>query len=171
MTVSIRPAVVADADRLGAVHVAAWQWAYRGLMPDDLLDSLRPEARARLWTTLLEDPSPSFSAWVVEVDGEIVGFASSDRAGEDDLPPGTIELLAIYLLEPHVGSGLGSRLIDTAEASWRDGGATLATLWVLEENTPTRAFYERHGWAADGATKVDVNDAYGTQVRYRKELA
>ncbi len=140
-------------------------------MPDDLLDSLRPEARARLWTNLLKDPAPGFSAWVVEVDDEIVGFASSDDAGEDDLPPGTVELLAIYLLEPHVGAGLGSLLIDTAEQAWRDAGSTLATLWVLEGNSPTRAFYEQHGWAADGATKMDSNDAtYGTQVRYRKQL-
>lgn len=31
----IREATADDADAIGRVHAAAWQWAYRGLMPDE----------------------------------------------------------------------------------------------------------------------------------------
>ena len=43
----VRPPTPADAAALGAVHVLAWQAAYRGgLVPDEHLDALSSEARA-----------------------------------------------------------------------------------------------------------------------------
>ena len=46
-----------------------------------------------------------------------------------------------------------------------------ATLWVLASNDRARRFYEREGWEADGATKVDE---FGTvemrEVRYARRL-
>lgn len=173
MSLSIRPAATADADQLGKVHVAAWQWAYRGLMPDDLLDSLRPQARARLWKRWLEDPADKFSAIVAEIDGEIVGFASSGTSTDDDIPDDAVELLAIYLLQEHVGTGVGSRLLQAIEATWIESGTKFATLWVLEKNTNTRRFYERHGWIAEGGNKSSdpsLGSVSGAQVRYCKEL-
>jgi hypothetical protein len=50
-------------------------------------------------------------------------------------------------------------------------GCREATLWVLDTNTRARTFYERKGWAADGATQVDeVWGATVTEVRYRGPL-
>jgi len=40
--VTVRYATVGDAPALGRVHVRAWLAAYRGQMPDDYLDGLRP---------------------------------------------------------------------------------------------------------------------------------
>lgn len=174
MDVTIRPAVVADAPRLGEVHVQAWRWAYRRLMPDDLLDSLRPESRARAWESWLSEPSvDGFEAWVAEADGEIVGFASSKEARDDDLPSATAELLTIYLLEPFLGKGLGHAMLTEAEASWRAAGYESAVLWVLESNARTRTFYEDHGWVTDGSTKMqDLGSGEETPViRYTKALA
>lgn len=174
MALVIRPAEPADAPRLGHVHVAAWQWAYRGLMPDDVLDSLRPESRARAWKAWLgPDATEDFSAWVAEVDGEIVGFASSSLPRDEDLPEGSVELLSIYLLEDHVGTGVGSALLEAAEDAWRKAGAEYAVLWVMEGNARTIRFYERHGWKADGESRGE-QVAEGTTVpvvRYVKPLA
>ena len=47
--VTVRPATVADAPAMGRLVVRAWQAAYRGHMPDDYLDGLRPEDRAAYW--------------------------------------------------------------------------------------------------------------------------
>lgn len=43
---TIRLAAVADAEALAALHLHAWQWAYRGQLPDAYLDAL-PVTRAR----------------------------------------------------------------------------------------------------------------------------
>ena len=41
----VRSAVADDAHATAAIHVAGWQFAYRGILPERLLDSLRPESR------------------------------------------------------------------------------------------------------------------------------
>ena len=169
----IRRPTTDDAPRLGEVHVAAWQWAYRGQMPDDLLDSLRPESRAKAWNTWLSEPSSSdFSAWVAEEGGEIIGFAASSRARDDDVPERSAELLMIYLLEDYLGRGIGHQLISAAEAHWRQAGYEMAILWVLESNKATRAFYEREGWVTDGEKKDHPAGSNETRlvVRYSKLL-
>jgi len=43
----LRRAEPPDAIALARVHVRSWQAAYRKLMPDDYLDQLRPEDRAK----------------------------------------------------------------------------------------------------------------------------
>jgi hypothetical protein len=51
---AVRPAAAADADQIAAVHVAAWQWAYAGLLPAEELG--RVARRAGL------DPCPALGA-------------------------------------------------------------------------------------------------------------
>jgi len=168
----IRPAKIADAAQLGEVHVAAWRWAYRGLMPDEVLDSLRPEARAKAWESWLDEHEGGFQAWVAEVDGRVVGFASSGVSRDDDLPDDSVELFAIYLLEPYLHTGIGARLLDAAEAAWIEDGKQLGALWVLETNTGTIEFYERHGWNHDGGRRHHPVAPEVTMpvVRYTKKL-
>lgn len=168
----IRRARPDDATRLGEVHVAAWRWAYKGHMPDDLLESLRPESRVRAWETWLTEPADGFAAWVAEIDDEIIGFAASSHARDDDVPDGCAELLMIYLLEEYLGRGIGHELINTAEQHWRNEGYEMAILWVLASNDPTRAFYEREGWSTDGETKDQPlgGDTTRPAVRYTKLL-
>ena len=43
----LRPAEPGDASAVALVHVRAWQTRYRKLLPDEYLDGLRPEERAR----------------------------------------------------------------------------------------------------------------------------
>jgi hypothetical protein len=45
--VELRRAEPTDAIAVARVHVRSWQAAYRKLMPDDYLDQLRPEDRAK----------------------------------------------------------------------------------------------------------------------------
>ena len=71
----IRPALIADCDAIGAVHVAAWRETYRGLLPDRLRWSgplLRsPEA---LWRGLVQPAA--VERWVA---GDVRD--DSDRVG------------------------------------------------------------------------------------------
>src|SRR3954451_25008746 len=64
---AIRRAVPSDAPALAAVHVRAWQAAYRGMMSDDLLDALDVGERERIWAGWL---GQEHGALVVEDDDE-----------------------------------------------------------------------------------------------------
>ena len=77
MNVGIRDALAADVDRLGLVHVRAWQAAYRGVMPDAYPDGLEVGDRVAMWARFLEVPQPARRLLVVTVDDRVVGFACS----------------------------------------------------------------------------------------------
>jgi hypothetical protein len=79
----IRPARPGDAEAIAHVHVETWQAAYRGLVPDEHLDSLDVDARAERWLRLLSEDEPGPSVGVVDrpvlvavIDAVVVGFAT-----------------------------------------------------------------------------------------------
>ncbi len=174
-SVVVRPAHPADAPRLGVVHVRSWQSAYPGLLPQDYLDGLDPAVRAERWLGVLTtEVRPGEQVFVVESGGEVVGFVSvgPSRDGSGGSPEGEVgEVHAIYLLPRWWGQGLGVRLLVAGLDHLRENGFRSATLWVLESNTRARRFYERCGWALDGAATVDTSLGFPmSEVRYRVDL-
>jgi GNAT superfamily N-acetyltransferase len=161
----VRAAVPDDAMAAARVQVRSWQWAYRGLIAQDYLDGLRPEAWADRYTfgrVGLRVPST-----LVAVDGATVcGLATTGLSRDDDLP-NCGELMAIYVDPDHVHAGVGRALMAAARERLR-AIAGQAALWVLVGNARARRFYERDGWCCDGSRR---SRAYGgvpvDEVRYR----
>jgi GNAT superfamily N-acetyltransferase len=171
--VLVRPAAPTDAERIAAVHVASWQGAYRGTFPDEVLDGPDLVARRlRLWQRLLGEPGPRTSTVVAQRPGDqVLGFAHTAPARDDDAGEDTGELLMIYVDPAAWGAGVGRALMAAAVGGLRRASFATATLWVLDANGRARHFYERAGWAPDGTHKDDV--VAGTplrEVRYRRAL-
>ena len=176
MALIVRLANAADAAGVAAVHVASWQEAYSGLLPQHCLDSLSVQDRTQTWEQILSRPPiPGVATLVAELDHRIIGFASIGPSRDDDAEPGTQELWGIYLHPDHWGAGHGHTLHAKALAGLRATGSTAtaeATLWVLAGNKRARRFYEQHGWSADGAEKTDWRgDVRLDEVRYRCTLS
>jgi ribosomal protein S18 acetylase RimI-like enzyme len=109
--------------------------------------------------------------WSGELDGQIVGFACVGPSRDDDTDTATTELWGLYLDPAHWGVGHGHTLHTEALDVARASGTTAATLWVLTTNQRARNFYERQGWAADGAEKtVWRGDVRLDETRYRISL-
>lgn len=170
----IRSATPDDAEAVAAVHVASWQATYRGVFADEVLDGPDlPANRLRLWQRLLGPDRPARSATVVaeEPEGAVVGFAFTTTSRDDDGDDGTAELNAIYARPEAWGTGAGRELMAAAVAGLRDAGFRSVTLWVLDSNVRARRFYERAGFAPDGARKTEeYAGATITEVRYRLGL-
>jgi ribosomal protein S18 acetylase RimI-like enzyme len=165
----LRRATGADAAAVAAMHVRAWQAAYRGIIPDSLLDSLDVGARARRYS--FDRPGPGDPETWIAVDGDdVVGMVSVGPGRDEDLP-GLGEVWALYVAPDRWRSGAGSALLAKAERLLADAGFTDAFLWVLEDNAPGRSFYEAAGWDAEGGTKtVDIGGRELVEVRYRRAL-
>jgi L-amino acid N-acyltransferase YncA len=165
---TIRRATVEDAPAIGGVHVRAWQAAYRSQLPDAYLDGLRAEDRAEGWARGLARDRSAEPVLVAERDGTVVGVAAVGPAEE---PAGYGELYLINVDPDHWGAGAGRALLAAAEASLTQLGYSDAVLWVLPGNHRARRFYERAGWAADGARRTqEVQGVVVDEVRYHRRL-
>ncbi len=175
MTVlAVRPAGPSDAAAIAGVRIRSWRAAYRGIVPDAVLDGLDPIREAAIWRERLGSGVAAWVrvAFVVEppVPPRLVGFVtagSARHAGEDGLG----EVWAIYVDPEAQGRGVGRALMDAGMRGLATRGFREAILWVFEANASARGFYERMGWAPDGAAKaLPIGGASPIEVRYRCRL-
>jgi GNAT superfamily N-acetyltransferase len=156
----IRPALVADAEALGALHLEVWEEAYADLMPPHILAARRasPHAQVELWRAILGHPISR--VLLAERDGGLLGFVSTGP-GRDDPQRGLpdLELMALYVRAEVYGAGVGHRLFEEAV------GAEPAYLWVLDGNRRAIAFYERQGFGFDGVAKDEEAGLHRRMVR------
>jgi GNAT superfamily N-acetyltransferase len=158
----IRPATADDAKELVRANEAAWNAGMADVI-DKKLSELAPfEDRVARYREGIAAVPPGKRLWIAEREGRIVGHASV--VVEEALG----ELSALYVVPEEWGSGVAGALHDEALAGMRELGATEAILWVVEENTRARRFYEREGWSAGGETKSSTFDI--REVRYRRLL-
>lgn len=160
----LRWAVPDDAPGIAAVHVTSWQEAYRGILPDVFLSGLDRAARARWWHHFITEGA---RVHVVESDGTIVGFCSAGGSDEN----GWGEVFSIYVHPARWGEGHGRELLDGAVGQLAGDGHARALLWVLEDNTRGRGFYERQGWQLGKPFRLEqIGGVQVTELRYEKDL-
>jgi ribosomal protein S18 acetylase RimI-like enzyme len=144
----IRSPQVEDADEVGRVHIQVWREAYADHMPADFLEGLDPVKAAESFALRFEMDEPDGIVVVATGhDGEIVGIASAGPTRDQDALTDW-ELYSINVLAAHQGSGVANQLITAAVAE------RPATLWVVRDNARANAFYHRHGFSVEGATKT-----------------
>jgi GNAT superfamily N-acetyltransferase len=151
---SVREARATDVDAITALHVAGWQWGYRGQLPDAALDAIDPESRRALWKQVLAGGFPDSDVWIAEVDGRALGFISVGPSRDEDARADEGEVYALYVAREAAGTSVGHVLLQRALDGLKERGAGAVVLWVLESNARARRFYERAGFRADGGAKT-----------------
>jgi GNAT superfamily N-acetyltransferase len=159
MAITLKPAVEGDARAIAEISVATWRAAFRGAMPDAILDGLSIDKREAEFRKILS-PSATEAARteVARENGEIVGFVVFGASRDEDAPAGTGEIYAIYVRESRWGRGIGRLLLDHARASLAADGSTSLALWTLAGVEKTIRFYRSSGFETDGATRIAERD-------------
>ena len=125
-----------DLAAVARVYARSWRHAYRGIVPQDYLDRLSEG----FWQqSLAQDVERTF---VASEGSEVIGVCTYGPARVEAFS-GWGEVVSLYVLPKRVGCGIGSRLLDAALAALAAEGFGDAYLWVLADNAPARAFYER----------------------------
>jgi GNAT superfamily N-acetyltransferase len=154
--ITIRAGVPADAEALAALHLDVWEDAYADLMPARVFEERRARLPQRIegWRSLLESGVGAVS--VADGPDGLVGFASAGPPQDPADAAAGEELWTLYLRASWWGRRLGHALLVDVLAD------RPAHLWVLDTNDRAVAFYERHGFARDGAWR---RDDLGTELR------
>ncbi len=155
--VEIRAATPTDAVAIATVNVQSWRVAYRGQLPDDVLDGLSIDDRTRFWSEALTTRPPRTCISVAVRAGAVVGFAATGPplVPVDRTDPSLGDLYALYLRPDVWRQGVGTLLHAAALDGLRSAGFTHAGLWVLATNDRALRFYGHLGWTDTGRTQVD----------------
>ena len=146
---TVRQALIADAESINKVRVAAWKAAYSGILPQAYLDALDPAANLESLRSRLERQAPGFRAHVAESDGVVSGFAFFGEP-RYDTGNGVIELWALNVDPPSWGRGIGSQLLESAKATAMLTGASSMELWVISANSRAIHRYKQGGFTIRG---------------------
>ena len=160
----IRVATVADAAGIAEVQVAAWHAAYRGIVPDKLLDGFVFAARYPRWQKNLSEPGSVARTTVLVRENRVVAFASVGPSRDE---PGAGEVWALYAHPDDWRTGAGRALLEDGLAYLAERRLGPVMLWVLAANARAIRFYEAAGFLLDGGRKDD-DGLEG--VRMRKHL-
>ncbi|MDN6795395.1 MAG: GNAT family N-acetyltransferase [Propionibacterium sp.] len=148
-----------EAEELAELHLLTWKETYSEDFPPAAWSEEARLQRLAMWDAICSRPRPEDRFAVAERDGStLIGFAGSG-VSTDDPPVRERHLFFIYLLKSEHGSGAAQALLDAVV------GAEPASLWVLEGNSRAVAFYERNGFALDGARHATGFDTGGHEVR------
>jgi GNAT superfamily N-acetyltransferase len=185
--VVIRAGSAADAAQIAAVQRESWFGAYAGIIAGEIIDRVTaPDNGARIRQSFRTRP---WQRMIVAVpDGEgggdsgIVGYAAFGPETDvlsapwphplsmDGEKRRVAELYALYVRPAWWSTGTGRALMDRVLARSAAAGYSSITLWVLRDNRRARRFYERAGFAPDGATNVLTGLGDILELRYRQHL-
>jgi ribosomal protein S18 acetylase RimI-like enzyme len=189
--VVIRAGTPADAAQVAAVQREGWSAAYQGIVAPEIIDRatapdggarVRQSFRTRPWQRMVVAVAAGQPATGRPGPG-IVGYASFGpetdvlstpwphpltAAGEDR---SVAELYALYVRPAWWSTGTGRALMDRVLARTSEAGYRSVTLWVLRDNQRARRFYQRAGFAPDGAANVLEGLGGVTELRYRRPLS
>ena len=156
----VRSARAADAPGLALVQVASWRAEFAGLVPEDVIDELASEEAVskftERWRDAISAPPTSRHRVHVAVDmpgaPEVLGFAASGPATDDDLWPGTDgELYELHINPSAADSGHEERLLHAVADAFAEDGFSTAYTWALAGQEARISFLEDAGWAQDGS--------------------
>lgn len=164
----IRDANIDDAPRLAQIRIAGWEQAYRGIMPDAVLDNMNYERSVQRWHENLTAKRDDY-VFVAELDGQAGGFAAGG-AGRDSDAEYDGELYAIYVLPELQGQGAGKALAQAAMDWLRAHGYHKMLIWVLRDNQPARRFYEALGGTVVRERMLEIGGASLPEVGYGYSL-
>ena len=152
MSLTIRPAVASDAQKIGVVFDAAVRegWTYLGdlarepMFPPDEWDKL-----------VAEHAPPNVLLVAINELHDVVGFTA--------VHPLEGEMFLLFVHAEYAGRGVGRALLDAAHETLRVAGCREAFLYTHEENERALTVYEAAGYRRDGS--VRESDFRGVRLR------
>ena len=87
------------------------------------------------------------AGWIAEVNGKPAGYLLAVYVFSLEHRGLTAEIDEFFVLPGHRGSGLGARMLATAEKTFTEAGCTNVALQLGRGNDAARAFYRERGYA------------------------
>lgn len=165
----IRRAGLADAETLADLGARTFAATFGHLYPREDLEAYLVEAYG-LERTRADLADPAKASWLVEADGQAVGYALAGPCGlpHDEVTPRCGELKRIYFLKAWQGGGLGARLFAETMAWLQSTGPRDVWIGVWSENFGAQRFYTRQGFENVGGYGFRVGGTVDSEFIFRR---
>lgn len=145
-----------DEEVLAYIQTESWKAAFKDILSEEVLEKYTNLDKAtEMYKALIEQKIGN--GYLLKIDGKAHAIAWWNTTREADMP-GYAELICIHSLPDRWRSGFGSKLMNRVLEDIKIVGYSKVMLWVFAENTSARAFYEKHGFRANGTEK----ESFGT---------
>ena len=121
------------------IYENSWKYAYRNIIPQEYLDSIRTGRWANRITR------NGMKNLILIENERIIGTAGFCKSRWDNYCDYG-EIVSIYFLPDCIGKGYGQHLLKKCVEELNALGFNKILLWVLEENMRARKFYEKNGF-------------------------
>ena len=146
MEIIIREPDINDVPAIAALHIAAWQQAYTGMVPEHVLEELSLDGFVSRWRERIGNPKSTEQVRIAAADDDVMGFAVFGESRESmNLPQDFGEIYALYVHPKQWRKGAGKALIQYAFSWFAENQYPGVFLWTLKANNQARSFYESAG--------------------------
>jgi ribosomal protein S18 acetylase RimI-like enzyme len=143
--VNIRHACATDIPKISNVLAASWKAAYRDIVADDYLDTLKNDHWIDFLTSNMNGGCGVF-AMVMESGQEMIGAAILGKTEKER----QASLMSLYLLPNKMGLGFGHSFYGEIERRLKSAGFSSCVVIVLKNNKRAIRFYKAHGFVENG---------------------
>ena len=165
MEYTIERVKLGDETVLAYIQTESWKAGFKDILSADVLERCTQVDKATaMYRRLLEQRVGN--GYLLKVEGEPHCIAWWDAAREKDMP-GYAELICIHSLQDKWRKGYGGKMMNTVLEEASAAGFSKVMLWVFEDNTRARRFYEAHGFTTCGRMKSSLGSL---ELCYEKNL-
>lgn len=149
-----------DINAIGKIYEKSWKFAYDGIIPKDYLDSISGDK----WLPHFENKN--MNSLVLIENNQFIGTSSYCKSRSKEFNDFG-EIVSIYLLPEHMGKGYGKLLFEATLNELIKLGYKSVFLWVLEENTRAKRFYEKQKFKlSDKSNYINIGGKNLKEVAY-----
>lgn len=154
MDYTIEKAKLGDEKILAYIQTESWKNAFVNILDKEVLERCTNlEHAIEMYKRLLEQNIGN--GYILKINGKPHCIAWWDATRENNMP-GYAELICIHSLPDNWHKGYGSKMMDKVLSDISESGYSHVMLWVFEENTRARKFYEAKGFTTEGIQKPGV---------------
>ena len=135
----IRDAVYSDIDNIAKLYISNWKETYKGLLPEDYLNSLTKEYAVEKWNKYLKSENHIFVAYE---ENEFLGFVASKK---DDNEECYWYLDSLHITKNSRGTGIGTKLIYKVGKYALTNGYQCMSICIVKGNDSAKSIYKKLG--------------------------
>ncbi len=165
----IREATFNDILEVAKLHVDSWNKAYKGIISQDYLDSMKNNLEKRI--ARMKDEFNLRKMIVAMINNEIVAFSefvlTNDFSKDLNID---CELCGLYVKNKYLKLGIGTKLFNYVKDIFISNNKKTMGLWCLKDNEKAIKFYKNKGGTIIKEKKFTLAGKEYIEVAFKYDL-